>query len=100
MKSLMFVLFVSLFSINAQAADVVCSCSGEEKCSDVKISFVASNPGVYLSVEYAYGEKNVEGFATITRDQENDRVIYSLANFTMIEKSGKYSLPMRPAKCN
>lgn len=100
MKSLITVLLFSVFSFSAQAADVVCSCEGETQCSDVKISFVASNPGVYMSIEYAYGEKNLEGFANVVRDGEKDRTIYSLKNFTIIEKEGKFSLPGRTAKCN
>ncbi len=100
MKSLLISIAISFFAIGAQAADVVCSCTGEEKCSDVKISFVPATPGVYMSVEYSYGDRNQEGFATITRIADEDKIIYRLGNFTLVEEDGKYSLPLRKAKCN
>lgn len=89
-----------MFTSNVQAADVVCACDGEASCSDVKISFVPSNPGVYMSIEYAYGERNKEGFATVTRDDKDQKVIYRLDNFTLVEQDNKFSLPGRPSNCN
>ena len=94
--------FATLFvmATSVQAADVVCSCSGETKCSDVKITFVPSNPGVYMTIEYAYGERNLEGFASIRRDSKEKRVIYTLGNFLLVEQDNKFSLPNKAAQCN
>jgi hypothetical protein len=87
----------SFLFFQAQAADVVCACK-QTKCSDVTISFVPSSPGVYLSVEYAYGERNTEGFAQVTRD-EKGRTIYTLGQFTLVEDNNKYFLPGRDTVC-
>jgi hypothetical protein len=97
--------FVALFfffglSQAVQAADVECQCPAEERCSDININFLPSNPGVYMTIEYGYGKKNVEGMATVTRDSELKQVVYKLGNFTLVDKEGEYSLPMRPHTCN
>lgn len=101
MKKLMFTLLSSfLVSLSAQAADVVCSCQGEDKCSDISISILETNPGVYMTVEYAYGERNLEGFATITNDSKEAHTVYHIGSFTIVEKDNKFTLPGRPAKCS
>ncbi len=100
MRSFIAIIIVGMMGHAAQAADVVCSCSGETKCSDIKIKFVPSNPGVYMNIEYAYGARNQEGFATITTDTENRQVTYKLGNFLLVEKNGKYELPQKLARCN
>lgn len=84
----------------AQASDVVCSCTGVEECSDITISFVPSSQGVYLNIQYAYGERDTEGFATVTTHAKLERVIYKLGNFTLLKEKGVYSLPGRPATCS
>ncbi len=53
-----------------------------------------------MTIEYAYGDTNTEGFATIITDNKKDRIIYRLDKFTMVEKDGKFELPGRPATCN
>lgn len=100
MRNLLTVLAIMIFGFSAQAADVVCSCKAPAKCSDIKISFVPSNPGMYMTIEYSYGDRNQEGFATITRDGKNENVVYQMGRFTLLEKNGKYSLPGRDAQCN
>ena len=101
MKIILTIFSIALFlGINSQAADVNCSCSGKTKCSDVKINFVPSNPGVYMTIEFAYGERNIEGFATVTRDSKKNRVIYRLGNFILLEEGNKFSLPGKLAQCN
>jgi hypothetical protein len=101
MKSF-FITGLALFfmSLGAQAADVVCSCKGEDKCSDVRISFVPASPGVYMSIEFAYGERNIEGFATVTRNSADESRVFQLGKFYVLEKDGKYELPQRKAECN
>ena len=92
------VFFTSSFAFSA---DVACSCKGADKCSDVLINFVPSNPGVYMTIEYAYGERDLEGFATITTDSKDQKIIYRLGNFTLVkDKDGKYSLPLKQATCD
>ncbi len=101
MKKLLLTIFAPLLvSLSAQAADVVCSCQGEEKCSDITISILDTNPGVYMTVDYAYGERNLEGFATITSDSKTSQTIYHIGSFTIVEKDNKFTLPGRPAKCS
>jgi len=101
MRNTIIALF-SFFAISttAQAADVICSCESATECSDILINFVPSNPGVYMTVEYAYGEKNLEGFAQVTRDSKNDRVVYKLGNFILVEKDSKYLLAQKAQTCN
>ena len=61
MRTLLSIIAFVSFAGFSQAADIVCSCKGtENKCSDVEINFVDSNPGVYMTIEYAYGERNRE----------------------------------------
>ncbi len=101
MKKIIFAIIASsLFSFSAQAADVVCSCTQEEKCSDVTISILEMSPGVYLDIEYAWGERNIEGFATVINNSKTAETIYRLGNFTLVEKDDKFTLPGRPAKCS
>lgn len=89
-----------LFAGTVNAADVICKCTGKDKCADIKISFVPSNPGVYMNVEYAYGDRNMEGFARIIRLSEAEVVRYYLGHLILEEAEGKYSLPGRPHKCD
>ena len=98
-KVVLFIFTTFVFTFSAQAADVVCACDAEAKCSDVKIKFVPASPGVYMTVEYAYGERNLEGFATVVTDSKEGRTIYRLGNFTLVDTKGTYSLPGRPASC-
>jgi hypothetical protein len=100
MKSLLIILVCFFGLSQTMAADVVCSCKAPEKCSDIQINFVAANPGVYLTIQYAYGEKNLEGFANVTRDSKENRVIYKLENFILLEQDDKYTLPGKLATCN
>ncbi len=97
-KSVFGALSCLLFSLNLYGADVVCSCP-DNQCSDVIVNFVPSNPGVYMTVEYAYGERNMEGFAQVTRDRDGQRTVFTLGNFVLVEKENKYSLPGREVDC-
>lgn len=88
------------FSFNfAQAADVVCTSNDATK-SDVEISFVPSNPGVYMTVKYAFGEKNTEGFAKVTRDAKKGHVIYKLGSFVLVEANNSFSIMNSELDCN
>ena len=100
-KGLTILAIAMLSSMGAQAADVVCSCDGQaQECSEVRINFVPSNPGVYMTVEYAYGKKNLEGFAAVTRDQVNNKTTYRLGKFTLVEDSTGFSMPLHAtSKC-
>ena len=101
MRTILSIIAFISFAGFSQAADIVCSCKGtENKCSDIEINFVDSNPGVYMTIEYAYGERNLEGFASVRRDSKKKEVVYRLGNFTLLQKDGKYSLPLRKAVCN
>ena len=100
MRKILTTLCVLFLASSAYAADVVCGCEEPNTCSDVLIRMVPANPGVYMTIEYAFGEKNLEGFANIIRDEKNDRVIYKLDNFVLIEKNNIYTLPLKPQTCS
>jgi len=99
MRKVVLSVFSILFMVPAIAADVVCACP-EKECSTVTINFVPSNPGVYMTVEYAYGDRNTEGFATVTRDEKTGQTIYRLGTFTLVEKDKQFKLPGRDVVCN
>lgn len=101
MKSILLAITATLtMGMSAQAADIVCSCTNvnDVNCTDISINFIPSNPGVYMTI--AYGDKNTEGFATVTRQKEPRQTVFRLANFVLVEQDNKYSLPGRPFNCN
>jgi hypothetical protein len=53
-----------------------------------------------MSIEFAYGERNIEGFATVTRNSADESRVFQLGKFYVLEKDGKYELPQRKAECN
>ncbi len=99
MKTIATTLFLFFFAFNASAADVICSNPTDESKSEVKINFVPSNPGLYMTFEYAFGNINKEGFAIVTRDKKEGRVLYKLDRYVLVEKDGKYSMPGYDLEC-
>ena len=100
MRNLFLVVFCLFAVSTVQAADVNCSCDEPNKCSDIAISFVDSQPGVYMTVEYASGKSRAEGYARVVRDGNKGHVRYALGNFILVEKDGKYTMPGRLVTCN
>ncbi len=98
-RSFISAIILFLFTSYAQAGEIVCVCPDKE-CSEIRINFIPSNPGVYMTVEYSYGEKNLEGFAQVTVDKKENTTLYKLGQFIMVEKDENFILPLRDQVCN
>jgi len=99
MKKKLLVGLICLFSTNGYAFDLTCKCPKDE-CKDLNVkSLDSQNPGTYLKVSFEGGERTLEGYAKVYKNNTINKTVYSVGNFTLVKEGDVYSVADKRRRC-